>query len=211
MDVLFYGDSITAYMRGNFTVQEQYKRKNNESTSNKQELTLYNAGFENWTTNMIRTYCYPKIDLSLYDTFILQCGINDFFRPSYDEDCKKLTPEEIAKGIIDFTEQIRTDFKGNLILQSLYPVTPQSYERDYFSTLVQDICFVNSRLSKYCKSVNIPFIDMYSELKNDIGEMDEEFSKDGIHPNERGYNKLYNIVKTVILAKKLEDEDTKIM
>ncbi len=205
MDILLLGDSISAYMRGDFDIQDRYHRKNNESTTNSPKLKLYRAGCENYPTDWIKEYGYQSLrennELDLYDIIVLQCGINDFLRPRYDDSLEKCTPAQIADKIINFICLISMETGNKCILQSLYPFTQSDGHRSYFEDLTADICFVNAELEKRCKKLHIPYIDMYSKLKDKNGEFNPKLTDDGIHPNEVGYKIVYNSISSLIFQK----------
>ncbi len=205
MDVLLLGDSISAYMRGDFDIQDVHYRNKNESTSDSEKLKLYRAGYENYPTDWIREYCYQRLrdrnELDLYDVIVLQCGINDFLYQRYDEDFEKCTPQEIADKIMKFICLICIETGNKGILQSLYPFTQSEGHKEYFNDLTGDICFINEELKKKCKKLNITFIDMHSKLRDKNGDFDSRYSDDGIHPNEAGYQIVYNEINKAIKSK----------
>ncbi len=208
MDVLLMGDSISAYMRGGFDIQDFYYRKNNQSTSGSDCLKLYRAGVENFTTNDIRG-CVSRINYSDYDIVLLQCGINDFFMPFQDDEVKLQTPEEIANGIVDLSNLIRQKSNKPFILQSVYPVKVDGGWLNFLPTLVQDVCQINNTLQKYCQQNNIPFLDTHSLLSDKAGEMDDKYSDDGVHPNVEGYNLVYEGMVNVIKSLNLQATEEK--
>ena len=51
----------------------------------------------------------------------------------------------------------------------------------------RDIMEINNRLKEYCEGNNCTYIDMYNLLLDDEGNFSEEYTDDGLHPNDRGY------------------------
>lgn len=194
MRVLLFGDSITGYMPKELLNTDWYYNLK-ENNLDDGSLKYYKCAFENHTTEMLKQNIYPKINLKPYDIIVLQCGINDFLRPTYDEDCKKLSPQEIVNGIISFIEEIQKTSKAKLVLQSLYPI---NINRSSLPNIVDDIKYVNKHLIMYCIENNIKFINMYNVLADNNGRLDIKYSQDGIHPNLQGYKIVANKLNSVL-------------
>ena len=188
MKVLLLGDSITEYLpKDKLNIDDYYNLKKNIENGC-DNFTFYKCGIENYPTEWLRQYVFPRLDTTTFDTIVLQCGINDFFMPYQDEDYAKKTPIEIYKSIIDFVEEIKSVSGKKVALQSLYPVENGKI------TPMEAIQFINDKLSKYCKLNDIQFLDMYSLLVGENGDYAKGLSDDSLHPNSQGYD---------IVAKKL--------
>lgn len=181
MKVLLLGDSITAYLpKDKLNIDNHYNLKKNIQNGC-DNFTFYKCGVENSTTEQLRQYVFPKLDTTTFDVIVLQCGINDFFKPYQDEDYAKKTPIEIYQSIVEFLQEIKQVSGKKVALQSLYPV------EDGKRTPKESIEYINSKLSKYCQSNNIEFLDMYSLLVSENGNYTEGLSDDSLHPNNKGY------------------------
>lgn len=189
MKVLLLGDSITAYIPKDKLNIDNHYNLNKNLQDGCDNFTFYKCGIENYTTEYLRQYAFPRLDTSAFDVIVLQCGINDFFMPYQDEDYAKKTPIEIYQSIIEFLQKIKQVSNKKVALQSLYPV------KDGEITPKEAIVFINSKLSQYCQANNIEFLDMYSLLVGENGNYAEGLSNDSLHPNGNGYE---------IVAKKLE-------
>ncbi len=198
MKILLFGDSITGYMPQELLNADWYYNLKKDNTNDNGTIKYYKCAFENYTTKMLKQNIYPKINVQPYDVIVVQCGINDFLRPTYDEDCKKLSVEEIVNGIISFVNEIQNTSKAEVVLQSLYPIT---INRVGLGNIIHDIKYVNNQLAKYCANNNIKFIDMYNLLIDANNQFDSKYTNDGIHPNEEGYKlvakRLDNILNKV--------------
>ena len=86
---------------------------------------------------------------------------------------------------------IISNYTGKLIVQSIYP-TKYEYRSD-------DILFVNECLKEYCSLVGVDYIDIYSLIKTEDDLFNPQYSDDGIHPNNKGYefilNEIYQFIK----------------
>ena len=188
MKVLLLGDSITEYIpKEKLSIDDYHNLQKNIQNGN-DNFTFYKCGIENYPTEWLRQYVFPRLDTSPFDAIVLQCGINDFFMPYQDEDYKKKTPIEISKSIIDFLNEIKQVSGKGVALQSLYPVESGKI------TPMKDIKFINGKLADYCHQNRIHFIDMYSLLAGENGNYKNGLSDDNLHPNSNGYD---------IVAKKL--------
>ena len=74
MKVLLLGDSITEYLRNNeLDIDDYYNlQKNMQSGCNNQ--TFYKCGVENYPTEWLRQYVFPRLDTASFDVIVLQCG-----------------------------------------------------------------------------------------------------------------------------------------
>lgn len=103
-----------------------------------------------------------------------------------DED----TNEDIVEGIINLAQQIKAlQPEAKLTILGLLP-------RRGIEARIQTI---NSLLASVCNRLNIPFAEIGSVLLNTKSNtINEALFKDGLHPNEKGYNKLGLQLKKVI-------------
>jgi acyl-CoA thioesterase I len=53
---------------------------------------------------------------------------------------------------------------------------------------------LSDKLENKAKSLDIPFIELFSKLKNDDDYINEIINNDGAHPTSKGYKKLAKIV-----------------
>ena len=142
MKVLLLGDSITEYLpKDKLNIDDHYNlQKNIQNGCN--DFTFYKCGIENYPTEWLRKYVFPRLNTSVFDVIVLQCGINDFFMPYQDEDYAKKTPIEIYNSIIEFVEEIKQVSGKRVALQSLYPVKNEEI------TPKEAIQYINKNLSK---------------------------------------------------------------
>ncbi|MBD3318740.1 hypothetical protein GF342_02420 [Candidatus Woesearchaeota archaeon] len=71
------------------------------------------------------------------------------------------------------------------------------FENTYFTN--EKIEEYNEMLKTICKNQQIPFVDVYSEMKS------KEYNTllaDGVHPNYKGYDLLYKIIRKKLIIKK---------
>lgn len=129
--------------------------------------------------------------------FIL-IGINDLFSIHHKEDNPALhyikvvpSPEYIGKNILKIAKRIhRKSPATKIYVRTLLPS-----RRQY---LKEDILTVNRMIKKNETKGYYEVIDLYSEFVDTYGELSKEFTKDGVHLNDNGYEKWVNFEKIII-------------
>ena len=75
------------------------------------------------------------------------------------------------------------------------------YVRD-FSISNDDIVDINKKLESLAKDENITYIDMFSELVDSDGNLKLEYTEEGLHMSDDGYDKI-----TEVLIKYIKEND----
>lgn len=170
---LFLGDSITDF----YDLDKYYK-----------DLPVVNSGISGNTTDDIlkdmkkRAYQYNPSKV------FLLIGTNDL-------DLKH-SKEDIIKNIEEILEDIRNNRpKAELYLESIYPVNHDIRRNNAGNRENNDIREINKELKKYCKKNKITYIDMYDLLKDEEGNLKEEYTKDGLHLSDKGYEVVTKEIK----------------
>lgn len=170
---LFLGDSITDF----YDLDKYYP-----------DLPVVNSGISGNTTEDIlndmkkRAYQYNPSKV------FLLIGTNDL-------DLKH-SKEDIIKNIEEILEDIRNNRpKAELYLESIYPVNHDIRRNNAGNRQNNDIREINKELKKYCKKNKITYIDMYDLLKDEEGNLKEEYTKDGLHLSDKGYEVVTKEIK----------------
>lgn len=129
--------------------------------------------------------------------FIL-IGINDLFSLHHNEDNRALkydkvvpSTEYIAKNILKIAKTIhRKSPDTKIYVRTLLPS-----RREYIK---QDILAVNEKIRKNEAKGYYEVIDLYAQFVDAQGELPAELTKDGLHLNDKGYEKWVNFEKTII-------------
>ena len=137
------------------------------------------------------TYFKPKA------VFIL-IGINDLFSLHHEEDNPALyydkvvqSPKYIGKNILKIAKIIHRKSPGTkLYVRTLLPT-----RREY---LKEDILLVNKIIRKNEVKGYYEVIDFYAQFVDTKGELIEQFTKDGVHLNDKGYKKWVDFEKRII-------------
>ncbi|MDA3881061.1 MAG: GDSL-type esterase/lipase family protein [Prolixibacteraceae bacterium] len=130
--------------------------------------------------------------------FIL-IGINDLFNLHHKEDERsslkyfKIVPSAkyVAKNILKITKKIHQKSPDTKI----YVRTILPTKREF---LKYDILEVNNLLLNYEKKGYFTLTDLYSHFANDKDMMRPEFTNDGVHLSETGYEKWMSLEKNII-------------
>lgn len=170
---LFLGDSITDF----YDLDKYYS-----------DMPVVNSGISGNTTDDIlndmkkRAYQYNPSKV------FLLIGTNDLIHDKSNEEIV-----ENVKKIIEGIKENRP--KAEIYLESIYPVNRALSPSMVNVRKNDDIKEINKELKKYCKDNKITYIDMYDLLKDEDDNFDSKYTKDGLHPNDEGYEVITKEIK----------------
>lgn len=129
---------------------------------------------------------------------ILELGINDLDKETDDEEILNNIKEIIA-GVKDNRPY------ADIYIESIYPINKdkEEFDEDFFENeniSNDDIIHINKEIKKLVKEENISYIDIFQQL-SDKKQLKDIYTDDGIHLNEKGYQKVLSYVNTVIGVK----------
>lgn len=78
------------------------------------------------------------------------------------------------------------------IICSVLPASKFGWREDLRPA--DDIVKLNEMLKAYAKSAKIKYVDYYSSLADKKGGLPEKYAKDGVHPNQKGYQVMEKII-----------------
>lgn len=173
---VFLGDSITDW----YPIEELYE-----------DMPIVNSGKAGYKTQDI----LEEMDELVYQynptKVVILIGTNDL-NNDVPED-KML--ENIEKIIKDIKKNRK---KAKLYVQSIYPINNSDNNKINKDTVGvrtnETIQRVNKQIKKICKQQNVTYIDMYSELVDNEGNLMLKYTKDGLHISELGYLKITRIL-----------------
>ena len=164
---LFLGDSITDF----YPLEEYYDN-----------LPVVNSGIAgNKTTDILSDMKTRVYQYNPTKVFLL-IGTNDL--------------DSNAEGIVDTTfnniKEIITEIKENrsdatIYVESVYPVNSIIENSSAGNRTNKKIIELNKKLSNYCSKGNCTYINLFNELKDEEGNLKEEYTEDGLHLNNLGY------------------------
>lgn len=161
---LFVGDSITA----RYDLDEYFKG-----------MPVINSGISGNKTTDILNDMNDRIYRYNPSKVILLIGTNDYSRLSNSDTVKNIG--KIIDGIKDNREY------ADIYVQSIYPVNKEISKSTVGDRNNEDISEMNSDIKKLCKEKSVSYINMYDLLVDDDGNLDDDYTKDGLHLDSDGY------------------------
>ena len=64
-----------------------------------------------------------------------------------------------------------------------------------------DVRYINKELKKFAKDNGITYLDMYSKLENEHKDLKLEYTNEGLHINDEGYEKITWEINKVLKEK----------
>jgi lysophospholipase L1-like esterase len=183
--ILFAGSSLAE----NFPVNELLN-------SMDKRYIVYNRGISGDTTNgLIGTMEECIFELSPSKIFI-NIGTNDMNEQSYVEDILINNYKNILLKIRERLPQTK------IYVLSYYPVnsgktsslTKEIKEVMFATRTNKAINHVNLRLIELAEELNCEYIDVHSILLDDVGNLDEKYTLEGIHLKPNAYNVVLNTI-----------------
>lgn len=168
---IFLGDSITEL----YKLDDYY-----------QDFKVVNSGKSGYRTSDILS----KLDTMVYDynptKVFLLIGTNDFLN-------KDVTTYEIYKNITKIIEEIQKNRRyAKIYVESIYPTCHHDEEKVNLEETNKrpnkKIKEINQKLKEYCEKNDITYIDVYSKLLDEDGELKLDYTVDGLHLSEDGYD-----------------------
>lgn len=154
------------------------------------DLPSYNRGIDSETTYEVAA----RLKESVYDlkpsTVVYLAGQNDLFREQHKA-------EEILESSKALLEKIEAfDPTIRIIVQSAYPTNDGS---PFLSASVNEEALrLNEKLKALCEEKGYTYVDVHSALVGADGRFRPELTKDGVHPNEQGYEVVKSVLAPVL-------------
>jgi lysophospholipase L1-like esterase len=182
-NIVFYGDSITnKYEIENFFPANKII---NSGISGDEASDLIER-----IENDVYKYNPSKV-------FIL-IGINDLNH--------NVDKEEILNNIQEIITGIKINRKYTKIyVESIYPINKDYMDEKGYGFNEEldndDIIEFNKKIEELCNKNNITYIDVYDSLLDEEGNLNKEYSKEGLHLNDVGYLKVSETLSEYIKEK----------
>lgn len=175
-NIVFLGDSITDF----YDLGKHYS-----------DYKVVNSGISGNTTDDILKDMNDRVYRYNPSKVILLIGTNDL------NTGKKV--DEVVDNIKKIVEEIEDNRKSaEIYVEGIYPVNKEINSKIVYRRKNEDIEEVNKKLKEYCKEKKITFIDTYEVLKDDEGKLKEEYSEDGLHLNDEGYEVITEKLKSYL-------------
>ena len=180
-NIVFFGDSITDY----YDLEKYYGK-----------LPVVNSGIAgNQTKDLLNDIEDRVIRYNPTKVFIL-VGTNDI---AFTD----LSNEEIADKIIEIGKYIKNERKNaKIYIEAIYPISKE--DANIINPIMVDvrdngrIKDINKMVKEMCKEEGFTYIDMYNLLVNDKDNLTLEYTVDGLHVNDKGYEIITETIKKYI-------------
>ncbi len=169
-NIVFLGDSITEY----YDLTKFYG----------EDLPLVNSGINgNKTKDIINNMKERVYDYNPSKIFLL-IGTNDFI--------EQKTTDQISKNIKEIIELIQKNRPyAEIYLESIYPINDTDNKKINHKMVNnrtnKKISKINTELEEYAKENDITYIDIYDKLIDEDGNLDLDYTNEGLHLSEKGY------------------------
>lgn len=169
---LFLGDSITDfYDLGKYFPDEP----------------VVNSGISGHTTEDLLKDMEKRVYQYNPSKVFLLIGTNDLLK------------EDMTEKVIENIKKIAENIKekrplATIYIESIYPVN-HDLSNIIGNRKNSDIEKINTALKKYCQQEKLTYIDVFKSLVDDNGNLDEDYTKDGLHLNDKGYTVVTKILK----------------
>lgn len=166
---LFLGDSITDF----YDLDKYYEG-----------LPVVNSGINgNRTTDILNDMKNRVYRYNPSKVFLL-IGTNDIIDGKEND--------EIINNIKKIIELIKKNRSyAEIYLESIYPVNKTDNDKISLSMVSSrdndQITEINKKLKQYCDEKKITYIDLYSKLVDDEGNLKLDYTKEGLHLSDDGY------------------------
>lgn len=178
--IVFYGDSITEMC---------------DTSLYYPEFEIINRGISRDSTSGMLERLQDNLLNIQPSTVLFLGGINDIGR--------EIPTEDIARNIESILYTIHQSCPDcRIIVQSVYPVNKNIRPR-YINTVNnrsnEAVRELNSALSEICQIYGYVYVDVHSHLTDDEGNLNKEYSRDGLHLTKKGYFVVAEIIKPYLV------------
>lgn len=189
-NICVLGDSIV-YGAWDEEKHGYVNRLREDLKENKQVENVYALGIPGETTAGLLKRLDSELAPRTPDTIIIGIGINDtiYIKTKQQE---SINIKEFINNISKIIA-IATTYTNNILMLGLTNVieertTPILWNDNemYFNSTIKEY---DNLLEEYCITNNIQYLKMFDLLQQ------TDFSDDGIHPNEKGHEKIYKAIK----------------
>ncbi|MDD4211918.1 MAG: GDSL-type esterase/lipase family protein [Bacilli bacterium] len=155
---------------------------------------VYNRGIAGDTTDGVLARLESNVLVLEPKKLFLQIGTNDLG--------KKKSPEDTFENIKKIIETIQSRLpETELYVISLYPVNPKATPYSKSMMLGRkntDIRAINCWLNDYCKTHQIPYLDVASAITDENGLLKKEYTIEGLHISFLGYSAITEVLKPYV-------------
>lgn len=153
---------------------------------------IQNNGICGDTTVLLMETLFRRVIKYKPSTLFLSIGSNDI---GFDHRDVK----QIYNNIVSIVEDVKKRSpKTKIIILSVLPVNPvykNHIKREYVDERSNfDINMVNYYLRNYASRNRLKFVNLNNHLANNFEQLNLDYTSDGFHLNEKGYEVLSNVI-----------------
>ena len=159
-------------------------------------VSIYNNGISGDTTELLISTLYKRAIKYKPSKLFISIGSNDI-------GFENTSVKDIYRNIITIVEEVKRRSKDTEIhIVSVIPVNPANMDiinREYVDARDNnEIGMLNYYLKNYVRKNRLKFVDITKHLKNDFEQLDLDFTTDGFHLNQTGYDVVSEQIKIYI-------------
>jgi lysophospholipase L1-like esterase len=168
------------------------------------KIQLYNLGVSGETTTKLAKWIDYEIEHRIKkDLIVVICLTTNDSARIKSENSHKTVEEKFVMNI-NLITKIAQKYTDKVVVVNSQPVSehltnPLAWSKDKYIKN-KDIEKYNSLAKRFCSENNIDYIDIYKVLKT---KFNKELSNDGVHPNTKGHQLIFAMVRDFLIQKKL--------
>ena len=167
--------------------------KNFDFDSFQLDYHYINMGDENFLLEDLLSDIKKKVYDFNPSIIFIQVGMNDIL------DGRSI--DQVVDDLKEIILKIRENRPyANIYLESIYPINKEIDDfddDDYKDINNYSIVNYNKSLEDLCESLNISYLDIFSELSVN-NQLNETYTDDGLSLNDNGYKRLYKIIRKIV-------------
>ena len=148
---------------------------------------IHNRGIGGDNTFGVLARLDQIIDIKPEKIFIL-IGINDIARG--------LPTATISSNIYRILSQLTDQLPHtSIIIQSVIPINESLLQADYLKNKKDKISELNKEIKNLASRFEIPYLDLHPLFANETGDLNKNFTNDGVHILPQGYFQWMELLK----------------
>lgn len=173
-NIVFLGDSITYYFNPKKYFEGHHTVNSGKCGNTTKDILADLEG---------RVYKYNPSKI------FIMIGTND-------KELGNLSEDDTIKNIKEIVKLIQKNRpSAKIYIQSIYPVNKNINSYKAGPRNNKSAKKINKEIEKFCKENSIVYIDIFSRLLNSDGELDREYTTDGLHLSNAGYDVVSKILE----------------
>ena len=170
-NIVFYGDSITDF----YNLEKFYEN-----------LPVINSGTSGFQTKDLLNLIKERVYIYIPTKVFIMIGTNDI---AFTD----LTNEELVNNIKEIVNRIKDNRpKTEIFVESIYPINRKTDNDIVDSSMVnirknERIKEINKKIKKMCEQEKVTYINMYDLLTDENGDLNLDYTVEGLHINDKGY------------------------